>query len=54
MDDKIDEALNRIERRIIANRDPMPCDDFQPCSKMVATLCAYCGHFEDQHRAKRD
>lgn len=49
MDDRTDDAINRIEKRIIASRDPVPCDDFQPVSAQVQTLCAYCGHYEKRH-----
>jgi hypothetical protein len=49
METRDEEAIRKIEERIIASRDPFPCDDFEPVSRTIDYLCSYCGHFRERH-----
>lgn len=47
MDDKVDLALYRIEKQILRNRDPEPCDDYERTSKFIP-FCSNCGWIHDE------
>lgn len=49
MDDRTDLALYRIEKEIRRNRAPIPCDDYEPSSRLL-TQCLHCGWDEERHR----
>lgn len=45
-----DAAIYRIERAIRINRDPFPCENYEPASRAIS-LCANCGWDHSENKA---
>lgn len=52
MDTREELAIIKIEKRMRAQRDPSPCDDYQEVNNVIDP-CGYCGWDEKDHPVKR-